>query len=219
MSGTLPVNNFSSVTIKNNTPTATNISVSGRRQSKQLAAQFWTLDCQYTTLDRSEAAQVMAFLNKQNNSLSSFDVVVPQYSDTNGTIKNIYNSLTSPQRVISVSSSAAISATSISVNADYMRPSHFVAAGTTATGALKAGDFIKFSNHNKVYQLSEDATIDSSGNATLTIWPGLYSAITTTTDLVYWSVPFTVFNTEQVQEYEFGIGDQASISLKLHEAL
>jgi hypothetical protein len=100
-----------------------------------------------------------------------------------------------------------------------MRPSHFVSAGTTATGALKAGDFVKFSNHNKMYQLTEDATIDSSGNLTLSIWPGLYSAITTTTDAVYWDVAFTVFNTEQVQEYEFGIGDQASISLKLHEAL
>jgi len=216
MSGTLPVNNFNKITIKNNTPTATSISISGRRQSKQLAAQYWTLDCEYAPLDRSESAQVMAFLNQQSNSLSSFDVVLPQYSRPNGTIKTVYGTTNS---TISVAANAAITATSISINADVLRPSNFVSAGTTATGALKAGDFVKFTNHNKVYQLTADVTIDSSGNGTLNIFPGLYSAVTTTADLTYWDVPFTVFNTENTQEYQMTVGDVTGITLKLHEAL
>jgi hypothetical protein len=216
MSGTLPVNTFNKITIKNNTPTATSISISGRRQSKQLAAQYWTLDCEYAALDRSESAQVMAFLNLQKNSLSSFDVVLPQYSRSNGTIKTVYNTVDS---TISVSANAAITATSVTINADVLRPSNFTSAGTTATGALKAGDFVKFTNHNKVYQLTADVTIDSSGTGTLALFPGLYSAVTTTTNLTYWDVPFTVFNSENTQEYQMTVGDVTGITLKLHEAL
>lgn len=216
MSGTLPVNNFSKVTIKNNTPTATSISISGRRQSKQLAAQYWTLDCDFTTLDRNEVAQVMAFLNKQNNSLLSFDVVIPQYSRPNGTIKTVYGTADS---TISVAANAAIGATSVSMNCDVLRPSNFVSAGTTATAAFKAGDFVKFTNHDKMYQVTDNATVDSSGNFTLNIFPGLFSAVTTTENLYYYDVPFTVFNQNSTQEYELGIGDTAGLTLKLHEAL
>lgn len=217
MSGTLPVNTFNKITIKNNTPTATSISISGRRQSKQLAAQFWTLDCEYAPLDRTEAAQVMAFLNQQKNSLSSFDVVLPQYSRPAGTIRLVYPG--AANATISVAANAAIAATSVSVNADVLRPADFTSAGTTATGALRAGDFVKFTNHNKVYQLTADTTIDSSGNGTLAIFPGLYAAVTTTTDVTYWDTPFTVFNTENTQEYQMTVGDVAGITLKLHEAL
>ena len=210
MSGTLPVNDFATVTIKNNTPTATSVSLSGRRQSKQLAAQYWTLECEYTALDRSEAAQVMAFLNKQNNSLESFDVVIPQYSRPAGTVAALGGS-----PVLSVAANAAISATAITVDFDTITSSNL----SDATKAFRAGDFIKFSNHNKTYQITDDVTINGSGGGTINIFPGLYTAITTSHDVTYWNVPFTVFNTESTQEYQFTIGDQASITLKLHEAL
>ena len=210
MSGTLPVNDFATVTIKNNTPTATSVSLSGRRQSKQLAAQYWTLECEYTALDRSEAAQVMAFLNKQNNSLESFDVVIPQYSRPAGTVAALGGS-----PVLSVAANAAISATAITVDFDTITSSNL----SDATKAFRAGDFIKFSNHNKTYQITDDVTINGSGGGTINIFPSLYTAITTSHDVTYWNVPFTVFNTESTQEYQFTIGDQASITLKLHEAL
>lgn len=216
MSGTLPINSFNKVSIKNNTPTATSISMSGKRQSKQLASQFWTIDCDFATMDRSEINQVMAFLNKQKNSLSSFDVVLPQYSRPFGTLKTAYGYVES---TMSVRTAAAISATTVYINMDTMRPSHFTAAGTTATGALKAGDFIKFTNHSKVYQLTEDMTVDSSGNGTLTIFPGLYIAQTTSENVTYYDVPFTVFNLENSQEYQLTVGDQASMTLKLHESI
>jgi hypothetical protein len=186
------------------------VSLSGRRQSKQLAAQYWTLDCEYTPLDRSEAAQVMAFLNKQNNSLDSFSVVIPQYSRPGGTVAALGGT-----PVLSVAAGAAIGATAISVDFDTITSANV----SDATRALRAGDFVKFSNHNKVYQLTENLSINGSGSGTMSIFPGLYTAITTNHDVTYWDVPFNVFNTETTQEYEFTIGDQANISLKLHEAL
>jgi hypothetical protein len=216
MSGTLPINDFSTVVIKNNTPTATSIALSGRRQSRQLAAQYWTIDAEFAPLTRSRAAQIMAFLNLQNNSLDSFNVIIPQYSWSDGDIKYI---TTYPSPTLSVSASAAIGATAISIDFDTITSSDITAAGGSASTTFRAGDFIKFNNHNKVYQLTADVSIDGSGAGTMTIFPGLFSAITTSTDVLYNSVPFTVFNTEQSQEYQFTVGNEAAISLKLHEAL
>jgi hypothetical protein len=162
-------------------------------------------------------AQVMAFLNKQNNSLSSFQCVIPQYGRPNGTIKTPV--LAGVNSAISVTTAAAIASTVVYVTCDTIRPTDFTSRGTTATGAFKAGDFVKFSNHNKMYQLTEDATVDVLGRATLNIWPGLYTAVATTDDLLYWDVPFTVFNTEAVQEYTLNVGDVANLTLKLHEAI
>lgn len=210
MSGTLPVNSFSTVTIKNNTPTAVSISLSGRSQRKQLAAQYWTIDAEYAPMDRSEAAQVMAFLNKQNNSLDSFNVVIPQYSRPAGTVAALGGS-----PVLSVAANAAIGATAITVDFDTITSANL----SDATQAFRAGDFIKFTNHNKTYQITDDVTINGSGGGTINIFPGLYTAITTSHDVTYWDVPFTVFNTETTQEYSLTIGDEAAISLKLHEAL
>ena len=62
-------------------------------------------------------------------------------------------------------------------------------------------------------------TVDSSGNGTLTIFPGLYIAQTTSENVTYYDVPFTVFNLENSQEYQLTVGDQASMTLKLHESI
>lgn len=198
------------MTIKNNTPTAVSIALSGRSQRKQLAAQYWTIDAEFAPMDRSEAAQVMAFLNKQNNSLDSFNVVIPQYSRSAGTVSDVAGS-----PVLSVAAAAAIGATAISVDFDTITSANF----SNASVAFRAGDFVKFTNHNKTYQITDNVAINGSGAGTMNIFPGLYSAITTSHDVTYHDVPFTVFNTETTQEYNFTIGDQAGISLKLHEAL
>ena len=218
MSGTIPINDFTTVSIKNNTPTATSLSLSGKRQSKQLAAQYWSLDCQYTNLNRTEAAQVMAFLNKQNNSFNDFDVVLPQYSRPNGTIKYIAGGMANTN-VITCSNTAAIGDTIVYCAANHMRAANITANGYSATTAFKAGDFVRFSTGNKTYQLTADSALTATGSISFNIFPGLYTATTSTSTVEYWDVRFHVFNTEQSQEYRMTVGDTTDISLKLLEAI
>jgi hypothetical protein len=213
MSGTLPINYFSKVTLKSNTPTATSVSMAGNRQSKQLAAQYWTMDCDYRPLQRSEIAQIMAFLNKQRNSLLSFDVVLPKHSRPDGSIKNIY---TSSNGGISVNGTPAIGSTSVNVNFASLTATSFTGAGLSTT-VFKAGDFVKFNNHTKTYQLTDDVVI-SGGSATMNIFPGLFAPLTNGLSVIYWDVPFTVFNTQGTQEYSLGI-EANGLQLKLQEAL
>jgi hypothetical protein len=59
-------------------------------------------------------------------------------------------------------------------------------------GQLKAGDFVKFSGHNKVYMVAEDCDSDGGGFGTLTIEPALYGTLLSGETLVIEDVPFRV---------------------------
>ena len=66
-------------------------------------------------------------------------------------------------------------------------------------GTLKCtADFIKFANHDKVYMVVADQADISTG--TLTIEPPLTTAISSST-IVYDNVPFTVYLTNDIQEF------------------
>lgn len=215
MSGTLPINYFTKVTLKSNTPTATSVSMAGNRQSKQLAAQYWTMDCDYRPLQRSEIAQIMAFLNKQRNSLLSFDVVLPTHSRPDGSIKSIYTEATGG--ITTTGATYAIGTTANITVAFASLTANSFTGNSLSTTAFKAGDFVKFNGHSKTYQLTDDVVI-SSNTATMNVFPGLFANVTTGTSVVYWDVPFTVFNTQGTQEYSLGV-EANGLQLKLQEAL
>ena len=65
---------------------------------------------------------------------------------------------------------------------------------------FKAGDFIKFASHTKVYMVVSDVT-SSSGGATVTIEPPLLIALTDDSVVTYDNVPFTVYLTSDIQEF------------------
>ena len=73
-----------------------------------------------------------------------------------------------------------------------------ITLGGTGTGTLKAGDFIKFANHSKVYMVVADQSDISTG--TLTIEPPLTTAVSSS-DIQYDDVPFTVYLTNDIQEF------------------
>ena len=69
------------------------------------------------------------------------------------------------------------------------------------TGTLKAGDFVKFASHNKVYMVVADATADGSNEATITIEPPLITALANDSAVTYDNVPFTVHLINDIQEF------------------
>ena len=69
------------------------------------------------------------------------------------------------------------------------------------TGTLKAGDFVKFASHNKVYMVVADATADGSNEATITIEPPLITALADDSVVTYDNVPFTVHLINDIQEF------------------
>jgi hypothetical protein len=218
MSGALPNTDFESVKITSNTPTMITTAVSGIRQAKQVASQFWTIEANYRPLTSREAKTIQGFIAKQRGSLYDFTVIIPTISTANGDINLVRAANPSTSDTMVTTANAALGTNSIAFDTAF-NSSLFAPAGGSATRGLQAGDYIKFAGHTKVYQIIEDVSFGATGGGTFTIFPNLMSAVTNGEQIIYNSVPFTVFNTETGQDVSFSIGDEVAISLKLQESL
>lgn len=169
MAGNLSTNYFASVDITSVTTTRKSETLSGKVIRRAVGGQYWQMNVQTTALNRAEMAELNAFLNKQNGPFGSFTFVPPIIGSSRGTASG------TPQ----VLETFPPGETSVKVNG--------------ATGTLKAGDFFKFSNHDKVYQLTADVDMDASTVDVLQFFPALTTEVTNTTTIQYSSVPWLVY--------------------------
>ena len=176
MSGSFPISSakFQAFNVKSIQDTILSKSVSGKKLSRQIDGQRWGFTARIITAKRSDVyGELMAFIVKQRSGKENFTIIPPEIEDARGTASGTPNG------------TASAGATSITI-------------GGSATGTLKAGDFIKFANHDKVYMVVADQADISTG--TLTIEPPLVTAVSST-NIQYDNVPFTVYLTNDVQEF------------------
>tara|TARA_Y100000592_G_scaffold79118_1_gene124684 strand:+ start:37 stop:660 length:624 start_codon:yes stop_codon:yes gene_type:complete len=165
MSGTFPTTiKPSSLSLQDNRPNLINQSVSGKRVTRKYGSQFFTLDITLPSLSKDDAMDVFAFLKKQQNSFDKFDY---QYPITN-------RGANRTQTDIVVNGSHSVGDNTIALSG----------FDNSTTDVLKAGDVIKFANHDKVYMVTKDnsdppvnPSSDGSGNATVTIEPSIISSL------------------------------------------
>jgi len=168
---------FNAINLQSESPTLFSETVSGRMQSRKISGQKWTFTATYPPLTRTEFNPVFAFTVLQSGRHGVFTVTPTEISTSSG----------NPSGTVTCSA-AALGATSVTI------------AGLT--GALKAGDVVKFSGHDKVYML----TADRSGNGAMAFTPALITAVTTSDTVIYINVPFTVRLANDVQGYQLGAG-------------
>jgi hypothetical protein len=181
MSGSFPSSpEPSSINIKSNQTTMVSVAISGRRQARQLQNQRWSMDVGFPPMTRSEFAPIMAFIVSQRGKKESFQFTPVIIDDALGVETG----------TVLVNGVHAVGDTTIAMDA-------FAADGS---GRFKAGDFIKFGGHNKVYMVVSDVT-SSSNAATVTIEPPLTTALSDNDTVVYDSVPFTVALSNDIQEF------------------
>jgi hypothetical protein len=176
MAGAFPISTaqFTSLGIKSIQNTIISKSVSGKKLSRQIDGQRWGFTAQIITAKRSDVyGELMAFIVKQRSGKENFTIVPPEIEDARGTASGI------------PTGTASAGDTSITL-------------GGTGTGTLKAGDFIKFSNHDKVYMVVVDQSDISTGS--LTIEPPLTTAVSSS-NITFDNVPFTVHLTNDIQEF------------------
>ena len=187
MSGSFPSSpEPSSINIKSNQTTMVSVSISGRRQARQLQNQRWSMEVGFPPMTRSEFAPIMAFIVSQRGKKESFQFTPVIVDDALGVETG----------TVLVNGAHTVGDTTIAMDA-------FAADGS---GRFKAGDFIKFGGHNKVYMVVSDVT-SSCNAATVTIEPPLTTALSDNDTVVYDSVPFTVALSNDIQE--FGIPSDA----------
>jgi|18_taG_2_1085343.scaffolds.fasta_scaffold56129_2 hypothetical protein len=218
MSGTLPNNSFRSVKVTEVTPTMVTTAVSGKSQRKQILSQFFRFEIAYPVLTREQAKPVIAFLNKQRNSLYDFTMTIPEIGSTDGTVKTVIADNPAVSTTIATTASASKGDSSVTFDSDF-NSALFTSSGVDATQGLLAGDFIKFTGHNKVYKVTDDVTFNATGGGTISIFPNLFADVANAEQIKYNNIDFTVYSVTQDQEVNYALNGKATITLKLQESI
>ena len=183
MSGAFPISTakFGTLGIKSIQNTIISKSVSGKRLVRQIDNQRFAFTVQIITAKRSDVyGDLMAFIMKQRSQKETFTIIPPEIEDARG----------NESGTVLVNGVHAVGDTTIACDA-------FAGDGA---GRFKAGDFLKFASHNKVYMVVADVT-SSSNASTVTIEPPLLVALANDSVVTYDNVPFTVSLTTDIQEF------------------
>nr|BAR20375.1 major capsid protein [uncultured Mediterranean phage uvMED]BAR38430.1 major capsid protein [uncultured Mediterranean phage uvMED] len=183
MSGAFPISNakFGTLGIKSIQNTIISKTVSGKKLARQIDGQRFAFTVQIVTASRSDVyGELMAFIMKQRSGKENFTIIPPEIEDARGNETN----------TVLVNGSHAVGDTTIAMDGHHNDNPH----------AFKAGDFIKFASHSKVYMIVAD--VQASSNAsTVTIEPPLIATVADDSVVTYDNVPFTVYLTNDIQEF------------------
>ena len=163
---------------------------SGRDISRQRGGHKWEFDLVWSTRKRDQMLPIIAFLEGMQGRLEPFEVVIPRYSFTRG---NITGNVTA-------NGSDANSSGSRRVN-------------LTVNGNFRAGDFIRFMNHTKVYMLTQNLV----GSGEVNITPPLIRNVQNT-QVQYNEVAFQVKQRENRNQYQLGLGPRVQVSAQVRES-
>ena len=192
MSGSFPTTPVAdSIKITSITPTLVSLTHSLKRQVRSRGGQRWAIDATFPPLTRAQFAPVWAFANQQQGQYGTFTYQPPIYKDTSG----------SATGTLLVNNAAGYTAGSSTIATDGL------------TGTLKAGDFVKFSGHDKVYTLTAD------GSTSLAIEPALLESVADNEAITYNDVPFTMAFTADTQEMSVSVGGFVAYQISLVEVV
>jgi len=183
MAGAFPIANskFETLGIKSIQNTIISKSVSGKKLSRQIDNQRWAFTVSIKTGTRADVyGELMAFIVKQRSGKENFTIIPPEVEDARGNETN----------TVLVNGVHAVGDTTIAMDGHHNDNPH----------AFKAGDFIKFASHSKVYLIVADVQA-SSGASTVTIEPPLVSSVANDSIVTYDNVPFTVYLTNDIQNF------------------
>ena len=207
MSGTFPyLDIFRTIDVRTNLQRIKNLEANNTLVERFKYQQF-SFDCKTVPLNRTQGMEVKAFLTSQNGESETFNFPLPRpfsggafNSHRNGALGTApianQTGYTGGQtqtinRVQSIGDTA-IQFQSIASNQVSMSGTHDNSSDSELTGSLdfKVGDFLQFTNHNKLYQLvSHNANFiaDNFGGSgfsfisypEVNFFPPLLSALTT----------------------------------------
>ena len=183
MSGAFPISSakFETLGIKSIQNTLISKSASGKKFARQIDGQRWAFTASIITAKRSDVyGELMAFIVKQRSGKENFTIIPPELEDAVG----------NETGTVLVNGDQSAGDTTIAIDGH----------NNDGTHKFKAGDFIKFASHTKVYMVVADVT-SSSNAATVTIEPPLVANITNNSVVVYDNVPFTVYLVGDVQQF------------------
>ena len=192
MSGTYPTDpEFQAINVNSKHRNLVTESISGRIQARAIGKQQFSFTAQYNPMTREEMKPVFAFVMSQRGKVGTFTIVPPVISSSRGDVSG-----------------------SMAVNGAHTAGDSTIAVDGF-TGTIKAGDFVKFANHTKVYMVISDLT----GAGNLSIEPSITSDLVDDEAVTYTDVPFTMRLNNDVQEYSLSANEYYEYEIDMIEAL
>lgn len=174
---------FSQVKLTSVYSTDVDYSRNGRRNARKRNSHLWRVDLKTGQLNHTDAAKLEAFFSAREGQFDPFDFNI------HNARKDLPLGAGGGTPLVNAAHAAGVSS--------------IVTDGWPAsTTVLKAGDLVQFASHQKTYHITADVTSDGSGNATLSIKPGLMEAIADNSAVTYNDVPMRLAFASD----EFGIG-------------
>ena len=157
-----------SVSIEQPTLVSTTNALTSQRRS--LGAHRIQLEYTYAPMDADEMQPFIAFFNAMQGQAKAFKLNIPKELINDST--HIADTATHNVLIESGSTGA--------VGQRVIRVDNF---GNNLTTAIKGGNFIQFTNHDKIYVVAADGGSDGSGDCLIRFEPGLLTAVTASHDL------------------------------------
>lgn len=199
---------FRAVKFKMNDTVKTTNTVSGRTIRTQEGTTLWSGTLQFPPMTLAEFLPIQGFLARCKGSLNEFDVVIPTLSQSS--------------KGYSLDSTVGMTVTT---NTGAGSNSIAVQTSLNDTTILNPGDVIRFSNHTKVYMVtdSEGVTTNGTGGATINFEPALVTdvnALDSAGDYVQMAeVPFRMILTNNIQEMQYRTDGLIAYELDVQEVL
>ena len=188
---------FRTVNFKALSYTKQTTSQSGRRIRISTAGTRFSATIQYPRMALENWKPIQAVATRLQGPLNSFDVVLPSVSENSSGVTSI-----------TATCDGATSAGASSVN---------IASNKNSQTILKAGDVVRFANHNKVYMVTADVTTDGTGDAAMAITPNLIEAVSNTESITVDDVPFRMTLSRDIQEYKYATDGTVSYEIDVIE--
>lgn len=174
MSGTYPSDpEFQAIGVTSRHSNLVSETRSGRRQVRSIGGQRFAFTARYNPMTRAEFNPVFAFVLTQQGQLGTFQITPPVISDSTGSVSG----------TMRANGAHSIGDSTIAIDG--------------ITGTIKAGDFVKFNGHSKVYMVKADLT----GAGTLNIEPALQETVSNDEVIDYDGVTFTMRLDNDLQSY------------------
>jgi hypothetical protein len=172
---------------------------SGRTIRTGVFSTQWQATVQYPILSQQEFRPIQAYVGVAQGGVNEFDIILPSISYTTSTV-------------------TGLTATAL---VGYSAGTRTIQLSTNYSGGeyiLKAGDFIRFANHTKVYMVLSDVGISGgSTSASFNVEPPLYANVSLGESVTTTAVPFRMILSDDVQEWQYNTTGFINYSFDMEE--
>ena len=220
MSGTLPTTpGMQSAVWRSQWPGLMTQTDIGATQRVNYLGHYFEVDVTYPLLKRKTAKPLLGFLQGQQGSYDNFAAGVTGYTNVDGAVYDRHlavgpSGTNAISTEINVTNTGTVGTSAITYNSNFTS-SHY--NNSTHGDFFIVGDIIKFSNHNKLYMISEQTNPDSAGTGQIKILPTLTTAISSSTDIYYYNVYGNWFLKNQDISWNAGLSDTVELTFTLRE--